>query len=101
MVDGDVVDSACEFQLFSSVQCYLTPDLDRLTEVLDRLSQVSDQDRLILTAYSGRSLAVTWQQARAMYELHINACAGSVHGACVVSLSDQYGSSTELIRSFA
>ena len=35
------------------------------TAVLDRLS---GQDRLILTAYSGRSLAVSWQQARAMSE---------------------------------
>ena len=56
-------------------QCYFTPDLDRLTEVLDRLTEVLDrlsgQDRLILTAYSGRPLAVTWQQARAMYELQI------------------------------
>eukprot|EP00117_Sycon_ciliatum_P035279 scpid95455/ scgid26783/ len=33
--------------------------------VLDR---ISGQDRLILPAYSGRSLAVTWQQARAMSE---------------------------------
>ena len=54
-------------------QCCFTPDLDRLTEVLDRLTEVildrlSGQDRLILTAYSGRPLAVTWQQARAMYE---------------------------------